>query len=135
MHSEIEQLDNNGLRKFGLVTGLIVVVLFGGLLPWIFDHGSPRWPWYVAVILWLPALVYPRALDPVYHLWMRIGLVLGWVNTRIILGAVFYVMFTPIRLIWFLIGKDPMHRKADASATSYRIEARNSPRDQMEKPY
>jgi len=58
----IEQLDRKGLRKFGLVTGAIVLVLFGFLLPWIFGHGLPRWPWYVAGTLWIPALLVPDLL-------------------------------------------------------------------------
>ena len=135
MEHQIEKLDDKGLRKFGLVTGLIVVILFGGILPWIFDHGWPYWPWIIAAALWIPALLIPRILDPVYRAWMRFGLALGWLNSRIILGFVFYTMFTPIHLILVLLGKDPMRRKMEPESETYRVETKNHSREHMERPY
>ncbi|MDH3901107.1 MAG: SxtJ family membrane protein [Gammaproteobacteria bacterium] len=88
MH-EIAELDKPGLRKFGLITGAIVVGLFGLLLPWLLDHHWPVWPWVVAAALWVPALVFPAVLKPVYRGWMKFGAVLGFINTRLILGLFF----------------------------------------------
>ena len=135
MKAEIENLDAAGLRKFGFVTGLIVIILFGVFLPFLLDHGWPIWPWYIAVPLWLLAAIYPPALNPVYRGWMRFGLVLGWINTRIILSFIFYVMFTPVSLILKILRKDPMRRKKEPDSASYRIETTNHPREHMERPY
>ncbi len=136
MQSEIPQLDDAGLRKFGFTTGAIVIVLFALLLPWIFDFDSmPRWPWIIASALWLPALLWPRLLNPVYRVWMKIGMALGWVNSRIILGLVFYALILPMGLVMRLFGKDPMRRKYDSSLKSYRIPSQREPRERMEKPY
>ena len=44
----------------------------------------------------------------------------GGPNTRIILGVVFYGLFTPIALVMRLLGKDPM-RRFEPEAVSYRI--------------
>ncbi len=136
MHTEIITLDNKGLRKFGLTTGVIVIILFGLFLPWVFDANSlPLWPWIVAAALWLPALIWPRTLNPVYHVWMRIGHALGWINSRIILGLVFYIVLLPMGLIMRALGKDPMARKHDKSASSYRIASQQEPKERMEKPF
>jgi hypothetical protein len=135
MMHEIEKLDKKGLRKFGLVTGAIVAVLFGLLLPWLFERGLPLWPWYIAGTLWALALVIPVALGPVYHVWMRFGMVLGWINTRIILGLVFYIIFTPISLLFMIFRKDPMHRRKEPNAASYRVTTKNNSREHMERPY
>ena len=48
---EKQQL-NRQLKSFGLITGLATAVVFGLFLPWLFDHGYPRWPWIVTMILW-----------------------------------------------------------------------------------
>ncbi len=72
-----QKLTEPELRKFGLTTGAIAAVLFGLLLPWIFGHRLPLWPWCVAGTLWLLALVYPKALQPIYTVWMKIGHGLG----------------------------------------------------------
>ena len=136
MTINIPTLDNKGLRKFGLTTGAIIVLLFVLFFPWVFDAESlPIWPWVVAGILWVPALIMPGLLRPIYTTWMKIGHGLGWVNTRIILGVLFYVMILPMGLIMRLFGKDPMSRKRDKSASSYRIETVSEPKDRLEKPY
>ncbi len=132
----IPVLDNKGLRKFGLTTGAIIVVLFVAFFPWVFDATSlPIWPWVVAGLLWVPALLMPSTLRPVYTTWMKIGHGLGWVNTRIILGVLFYVIVLPMGLVMRLFGKDPMARKCDKSATSYRIKSVSEPKDRLEKPF
>lgn len=135
MNEAIETLDKKGLRQFGLVTGAIVVALFGLAIPWLIGRPWPYWPWYIAGTLWVMAVVLPAALNPVYHIWMRFGLVLGWINTRIILGFLFYALFTPISLLLFLMRKDPMRRKKESEAESYRIDAVNQSKEHMERPY
>lgn len=134
--TNIPSLDNKGLRQFGLTTGAIVVALFALLLPWLFDATSmPIWPWLLACLLWLPALFIPSVLRPVYTTWMKIGHGIGWLNTRIILGLLFYVMILPMGFIMRFFGNDPMARKRDKSASSYRKKSTCDPKDRLEKPY
>ena len=42
---------------------------------------------------------------------MRIGLILGWINSRIILSVVFIVVLQPISLIMKIFGYDPLRQK------------------------
>ena len=74
--------DKQELRKFGLVFAGMFILIFGLLLPWIWDKSSPMWPWIVAAAFVAVALLVPTALGPVYRLWMKIGHALGWLNTR-----------------------------------------------------
>jgi hypothetical protein len=67
------------------------------------------------------AFVWPSSLTQVYRLWMIVGEVLGWLNTRIILGVLFYALFTPIGLYMRLRGKDPMRRTLAPEVESYRV--------------
>ena len=136
MSGVIEKLDKQGLRNFGMVTGAIVVALFGLLLPWLIGFNWPLWPWYLAGTLWVLAIFVPVALDPIYHVWMRFGLILGWINTRIILGLVFYLIFTPVAFILKLLGKDPMHRKFSNVDKSYRVKSNShDSREHMGRPF
>ena len=136
MLMEAPDIDNKGLRKFGFTTGAIIVFLFAFFFPWVFDVATmPMWPWIIAGLLWVPALLVPVVLRPVYTTWMKIGHGIGWVNTRIILGVLFYVLVLPIGLIMRLFGSDPMARKRDKSASSYRIESVSEVKDRLEKPY
>lgn len=134
MHS-IPKLNKKELRNFGQLTGAIIVVLFGLLLPWIWGHSLPRWPWLIAAVLWFLAFLTPIALNPIYQVWMRIGLVLGWINTRIILGLVFYGLIMPMGTIMCLFNRDAMARKFDANLQTYRLPSQPKTRASMEKPY
>ena len=50
----IPELDEKGLREFGLTTGIVFVVIFGLVFPWLLERNWPVWPWIVAALLWLP---------------------------------------------------------------------------------
>jgi hypothetical protein len=52
---------------------------------------------------------------------MALGAVLGWVNTRVILGLIFFGLITPMGLAFRLAGRDPMQRAFDPKATTYRV--------------
>ena len=132
---KIPKLNKKQLRDFGLLTGVILVILFGLLLPWIRGHALPQWPWIIALILSLLAVLTPTTLRPVYQVWMRIGLVLGWINTRIILGLIFYLLIMPMNLIMRLVNRDTMERKFDPSLSTYRIPSKLKTKESMEKPY
>jgi hypothetical protein len=123
------------LRRFGIVTALIVVVLFGLLLPWIFDHRFPIWPWIVAAVLSSAGLLMPGALGPVYRGWMIFGHLLGWVNTRLLLGLVFYAILLPIGLVMRAFGHDPLMSKLEPDATSYRVRSSEETREHFERPF
>jgi hypothetical protein len=135
MTNEIEQLDKAGYRKFGLVTSGIFVVVFGLLIPLLFGLGYPKWPWFLACILSLWALLIPGTLKPVYIGWMKFGNVMNWINTRVILAFPFYGMFMPFGIVMRLLGKDPMQRKIDKKLFSYRIESQKENVDRVEQPY
>ena len=123
------------LRTFGLAGGGTLVGVLGLLLPWVFGGGLPAWPWIAGGILCLWALVWPAGLAPVHRIWMQLAQVLGWLNTRIILGAVFLLLFAPVGLALRLLRKDPMARRWDAAAGTYRVASQDRPPDHFERPY
>ena len=135
MTNPIETLDAAGYRKFGLVSSAIVVVLFGLAIPWLFSLNFPRWPWIFAGVLGSWALLLPTTLKPVYIGWMKFGNIMNWINTRIILGIVFYGLILPFGLVMRMFGKDPMKRQLDNSASSYRVISQKDTKDNLEHPY
>jgi type IV secretory pathway TrbD component len=131
----IPELDASGLRRFALTTGAIVAVLFGLLLPWFLGLGFPLIPWIIAAALVLWGAIAPSTLRPVYVGWMRFGLVMNRITTPLVLGAIFYVVFTPVGLVMKLFGRDAMLCKLDPHAPSYRVKSRKSPPEKMERPF
>ncbi len=108
------------LRSFGLLVGAIFAVISLWPLIW---HGEALRLWAIiaAGVLAVPAVVMPKSLKLIYRGWMAIGDVLGWINTRIILGIVFYGVVTPMGAIMRLRGHDPMQRRWEPEADTYRV--------------
>jgi len=127
--------DRRQLREFGLVFAAGLIVMFGLVLPWLAERPWPVWPWITAAVFAVPALVYPPVLRPLNALWLKIGHVLGWINTRIILGVVYFTVFLPAGLLMRALHRDPMQRSFDAAANSYRVPSEPSPGKQMERPF
>jgi hypothetical protein len=111
--------DRRHLRRFGLTvaTGFLVI----GTVSWWRDHTiAPRVFWLTAVLLGAPALIAPALLAPVERRWLIVGEWLGWINTRILLTALFYVVLTPIGLVLSFF-RDPLDRRLGEVRKSYWI--------------
>jgi hypothetical protein len=134
MH-EIKHLDSKELREFGIVTGAIVAVLFGLFFPWLLGTDTPLWPWGLAGMLGIWALVAPTTLQPIYSVWMRFGLLIGSITTPLILGVVFFVLIMPTGLIMRALRYDPMARGFNDKMSSYRIPSRKCDSKSVERPF
>jgi F0F1-type ATP synthase assembly protein I len=132
---EAARPSSTELRNFGLVTAGLVAGVFGLALPWLRHQAFHRWPWILSGALILPALLWPPALRYVHWLWVRIGLILGWINSRIILTILFFVVILPLGLVMRALGHDPVARKLDPQAPTYRVPSRKRTRESMERPF
>jgi hypothetical protein len=129
-----EQLPKSELRNFGLVLGALFAALFGALPLWR-RHALVEWPWVVAAVLWLAALVRPRTLTLLHRWWMRLGHALGWFNTRVILTLIFMIVITPFSFVMWVFGRDRMKRSFDPKVETYRVPSPPRPPQGMEKPF
>jgi len=115
------------LRKFGITVGIVLGVL-GGLLLW---RGREYYSYFLVAssILIVSGLLFPRILLPLQKAWMTIAVVLGWFMTRLILGILFYLVFTPIALIARAFGRGFLELKMDRERKSYWIYREDRPFD------
>ena len=132
--AKVKPSTNRELRGFGLVLGALFVAFFGAV-PFLRHREVFLWPWIAASLLWSGALIAPRALAWPHWLWSRLGEGLGWVNTRIILGAIFFLMITPFSLITRVWRRDPLRRRFESSLETYAVASSRRTRESMEKPY
>ncbi len=132
---EAKTPDRKTLVTFGLLVGGLLAVLFGLLFPWLRGRRFPAWPWAAGAVLAALALGAPALLAPVYRAWMAVGAALGWLNTRILLGAVFYLVVTPLAAVMRLTGRDPLRRRFEPRAGTYRTASARTPRERMEAPF
>jgi hypothetical protein len=128
------EVDRKQLCSFGLIVGGVFAGI--GVWPLVIRFAEPRW-WalIVAAVLILPAMTHPQSLYWPHKGWMMLGHVLGWINTRIILGLVFYAVVTPTGLIRRLLGKDPMGRRTRPELDTYRVIRKPRPGSDLAKQY
>ncbi|MGI9514969.1 MAG: SxtJ family membrane protein [Anderseniella sp.] len=103
--------------------GLVFAGVFSVIALWPLIHGaSPRW-WalIVAAAFVVLAFAAPAILKPLNLLWFKFGLLLGRIVSPVVMGLIFFITVTPTALIFKLLGKDPLHLKADPAARSYWI--------------
>ena len=112
--------DKKTLRKFGITMAIAFMAIAALLL--IIKHRNifPKAAIISAIFLF-PALIAPRILKPIYIIWMKLAFVLSWVNTRLILCTIFYLVFTPVSIFLKLLRKDLLDRKIDRQRQSYWI--------------
>lgn len=114
-------VEGSSNRSFGLVFAAVFVVI--GLWPLVFGRGGLRW-WavVVAAAFALLALAAPTLLAAPNRAWTKLGLLLGRIVSPIVLGLMFYAVFTPMGWVLRAMGKDPMRLHRDPAASTYWIE-------------
>ena len=127
-------VEKKELRNFGLIVGGVFCVI--GIWPMI-RHGEALrlWALVPAAPLMLLGLVAPNTLGPIFKVWMKVGHVMGWVNTRIILGVLYFGLITPMGVIMRMFGWDSMRRALSRDAESYRVVRSARPRNHMTRQF
>ena len=107
------------LRKFGLTIGIVLLIITS-LLFYFGRTNYYIWGILAAVFI-LAGLLAPMLLKPFNKIWMGFSIILGFITSRIILIVLFYLIITPIALVFRLTGKDPLDLKFSKKANSYWI--------------
>lgn len=112
-------VEGSSDRSFGLVFAGVFALL-GLYNGW---HAGRVWPWLMAIAAAFLVIALTRAslLAPLNKLWTRFGLLLASVVNPIVLGLLFFAVFTPIGLLAKLFGKDFLRLKRKPEAASYWI--------------
>ncbi len=117
------------LRSFGW----ICLVAFGALGAWLryrqtlfgfeFQPDTAamvaRALWGIAAVSALLALVAPRALRPLHVLLTAISLPIGLVISHVLMALLYYGLFTPLALIFRIMGRDALQRRFEPDAATY----------------
>ena len=117
-----ERLENPSDRDLRWFAGLWLPLFLSLLAGLAWRHLSPGFgasllaaAGVVAALgLWRPALV-----RPLFRGWMRLFQPVGWLVSRVLLGAAFYGVITPIGWLLRVSGRAPLARGFDPDAASY----------------
>lgn len=101
-------------KKFGFTFSFVFFVL--SVLPWLL-HGNPvkYWALIISIVFLLVTLFAENFLEPLNKIWFKFGQLLHSVVSPLIMGVLFYCVFTPIGFILRLTGKDILNLKFNAN--------------------
>lgn len=123
-----KNIDKKVLREFGFVLGGGILGIFGVLLPWFLHHTLSLGFGLFGSALIVLALVLPTVLKPVYIAWEYLGNLLAWINTRLILGLLFFCIITPLGTMMRVFG-------IGLSKPTYRVKKTRRLPNHMEHPF
>ncbi|MEA9356367.1 SxtJ family membrane protein [Bacteriovorax sp. PP10] len=96
------------LRVFALiVAGGFLLIGWG--IPALKNHPMNPYPVSVSAAVFILGMLVPNSLIKPREYWIKIGNVLGRINSTILFTLVFFLVFTPIALLFRLFGRDRLH--------------------------
>ena len=118
------EISKKKLREFGILIGFTFPISIGYIIPAIGGHYFKFWTLLIGIPAFILGIFKPNTLIYAYQTWMKIGEILGWINSRIILGVVYLLVLMPISLIMRLFGYDPLQIKINKKQTTYKKDKR-----------
>jgi hypothetical protein len=126
---ETIQIGSN--KSFGIV--FFVVFLLISLYPLTYLGEIKIWSLIISFIFLILGLLNSKILTPLNKIWFKFGILLGKIVSPLIMGAIFFLVVTPIGIILRLMGKDVLNLKYNKN-NSYWIE-NCSPKSKMKNQF
>ncbi|MBN1542997.1 hypothetical protein JW992_12695 [candidate division KSB1 bacterium] len=106
------------VRIFALGLGCLAVL---ASVFWAFKTSHIEWLGlsFVGSVLAVVGWCRPLWVRPVYHAWMAITGIVGWIITRVVLILVFFIVVTLLAIVSRLLGKRWLELKGDPERETY----------------
>ena len=112
--------DRNELRKFGEIS-LAMLTVIALVFYWL-DRLAAVGSLYLCAAglgIFILSRISTKLVKPFYLLLYAIALPIGFVLTNILMAIIYFIILTPVGLIFRLIHRDPLKRKLDPNAKTY----------------
>ena len=119
MIKEKDTISKKQLRKFGVLIGFMFPLIIGFLIPVISGNDFRYWTIFIGATSLIFGLALPKYLINIYKFWIKIGEILGFINSHIILGLVYFLILCPIAFLMKVLGHDPLKKKFHSKKSYY----------------
>ena len=129
------------LRQFGAIFmgGFVLIGLVKYFWPfeWFISKNETIGFWLIGLGLVVGAigLTGSRLGLPLYWSWLGIAYVMGNIISRVIMGLIYYLLFTPMRLLGNLIGRDKLQLKKPGTDSYWLDISFPTEKEQYEKQF
>lgn len=108
------------VRQFALLWLPGFCFLLAALCVWRWDSPTAAWLFIASGVASIVAgRLQPGLMRVVFLAWMWAAFPIGWVVSHVLMAAIFFLVITPIGLTMRLLGRDPLSRGFDRTATTY----------------
>lgn len=131
-HTEV--VSTRDQRIFGFAVGAGFALLFG-VLPILRGRAPSIFLLIPSFVFWVLAALLPGALAPFRRVWIRFGALMAWINTRVALTLMFYLLVAPTGLAMRIFKRDRLGLGLDPARVSYRVKSSRRSADSLKRPY
>tara|TARA_Y100001958_G_C20982680_1_gene373240 strand:+ start:310 stop:693 length:384 start_codon:yes stop_codon:yes gene_type:complete len=118
-------------RSFGIVFSILFLLI--SLYPLINDDKIRHWALLISFIFLVLGFLNSKLLSPLNKIWFKFGLFLGKLVSPLVMGAIFFLVVTPIGLIMRFLGKDILNLRYNKDKT-YWVE-KKGPKSKMKNQF
>ena len=130
MKKNLVKISSN--RSFGFLFFVVFIVV--SLWPLKSQEDLRLWALILSLIFLVLGILNSRFLTPLNKLWYKFGIFLGSIVSPIVMGAVFFVVVTPVGLIMRFLGKDLLRINKSKPVSTYWIN-RDKQKNSMKKQF
>lgn len=135
MQKDLSNITSHEARKTTLVVAAVLAA--ASVLAWFRGRGiTMAVSAGFAVLLVFTGLLVPPLAKTFHKIWYRLAFALGWVNSRILLTIVYFLIMVPYGLLSRLFGRDPLNiRRPTGGSYWQKREKTRQTHDQFERMF
>ena len=115
---KINQVKLPPNREFGFLFSIIFFII--SVILFFFDSTVLSKTFlFLGIIFAVISLTFPKVLEPINRLWILFGILIGKIMSPIILGLIYFLIFTPISIISKFFGRDELRLRFKSNQSSW----------------
>ncbi|MGC4003407.1 MAG: SxtJ family membrane protein [Pirellulales bacterium] len=108
------------LRQFAAIWFPAMCAVFAALAYFRWDAPNVAWGFGIAaVVVAVVGSMFPKAIAPLFVVLMIVTFPIGFVVSHILVGALFFLLITPLGWALRLFGHDPLALRRDGTSETY----------------
>ncbi|HTN44647.1 MAG TPA: SxtJ family membrane protein [Nitrospiria bacterium] len=122
------KLDRKVVRNFGLILALLLALL-GCVKIYKGQMAVSFLALFFSFLAAVSALFFQPVIRPIYIGAMKISIILGWINTRVLLILIYFLLLSPLCVVLRIFGRNSLDEKIEPHKESYWIRREKVPFD------
>ena len=121
-------------KKFGYFFGTILL-FFAAYFSYSDNQSIASLIVILAILFFIATFINAKLLTPFNKLWMSFGRLLGKIISPIVLGVIFFVLFTTYAIVMRIMGRDQLYLKQVKNKSHWKLRSNLSCKTNFKKQF